>query len=123
MKNSIMENIKTMILEDSHRWDCPKYCGVVVVPKKYAQPTMNYLKEFTCGEEGVNVQRKQLKLGQGGLVLVREHKPNTHFVMDHCGAEYTSILCSSSEAESANMSYLMSRMRSTSEHTSKFLVM
>ena len=124
MDNSL-EKIKTMLYEDTYRWQCPTYCGVVVVPEDCLKKTMNFLKEFTVGEKGICLRYNSITFSTGGSLLVRTGDKYQHeFQCDHAGMQYTSILiCQGHVTPRDNIDYLLSRARSSSSHDSKVVIM
>ncbi len=118
-----IDNIKQMILEDSHRWQCPKYSGVVVVPEDLVEETFDYLKGFTVGEDNMLVQRKLLRFEAGGQLWVTSAKAPAPFEMEHCAAEYTTVMVNKWCLCHQRVGYIMTRLRTQSEHPSKFVMM
>ncbi len=55
--NNTMDNIKQMILEDSHRWQCPKYRGVVVVHPDMVEDVISMI----CVEHSEKIETYNLR--------------------------------------------------------------
>ncbi len=143
---STIENIKQMILEDSHRWQCPKYSGVVVVHPDQVKDVLNYIN-FTFDAE-LNMQRGEVKFDTGAMLKVVHMKARFYNGSgdiyrkpehDFAGWQLTSVMFSSTFSGGVDglpslenlkgggnincMAYMMSRLRSPSEHPSKFVMM
>ena len=140
-----MENIKTMLLEDSHRWQDPKYCGLVVVHPDMVEDVVSMIC-FEFPEEVATLKVgfwDNITFKRGGTLTVTHmdspegsHRKAEH---NHAGMEYTSIMfsllfCGNGRdlhtihtltcGENINcMAYMMSRLRSGSVHASKFVIM
>ncbi|MCP4991939.1 MAG: hypothetical protein GY928_39580, partial [Colwellia sp.] len=104
---STIENIKQMILEDSHRWQCPNYSGVVVVPEDLVGAVSGFLKEFLVGEEGYTHRRQEIRFDTGARLLIRVgERSEAGFQQEHCGMCYTSIMVANHCTCYSNINYL-----------------
>ncbi len=144
--NNTLDNIKQMILEDSHRWQCPNYSGVVVVHPDMVEDVISMI----CVEHPDKIETykkgsfwKDFKFKGGGDLTVShmESPEGTHRKAEHnhAGCQYTSVMFSEAfagrfqqlrqlpnlvDGENIScMAYMMSRNRSESEHPSKFVMM
>ena len=143
--NKHLKTIHTMLEEDKHRWDCPDYCGVVVVHPDLVEDTLSLISVNFSDEV------KSLRLGgwnkfslQGGGRLTITHMERVpdgtqrRAEHDHAGMEYTSIMFSTAwwggsdlrnvnyplgECRTNCITYMMSRLRSRSKYVSKFVMM
>ncbi len=141
-----IDNIKQMILEDSHRWQCPKYSGVVVVHPDQVEDVIS----MVCVEHPDKTETfnkgsfwKDFKFKGGGNLTV-SHMESPEGTLrkaehNHAGMRYTSVMFSFSfagsfeqlrqlpnlvDGEQINcMAYMMSRLYSQSEHPIKFVMM
>ena len=82
MKDNTMENIKTMILEDSHRWQCPNYNGVVVVHPDMIEDVVSMIcVEFPEDVASLKVQRNIFTLKSGGELNVVHMESSSEIAM------------------------------------------
>ena len=94
MREVLFEDVKQAILEDSHNWQYPDYNGMIIVPISFdISLVIEYLKEFTCGEEGVDLINNTLSFDAGGKIGV---KKNTFFGREfyehHKNQNYSAVI-------------------------------
>ncbi len=144
-----MEKIEKMLQDDSCRWDCPEYNGVIFVHPDQVEYTIDYLcvvySDRVNGLKSSNHSWNKVGLYGGGELLVTHLGPvgliqdNRLAAHDHAGCRYTSVMLSLDVAGGPsdlrtipcllngkvfkNIEYLMTRMQSKSKYFSKFVMM
>ena len=142
--NKYLQTIRTMLEEDKHRWDCPDYCGVVVVHPDLVEYVVEMIKaNFDNYVVSLKVQRKQFTLKSGGSLTITHMESVVYGTTrrawhNHVGMEYTSVMFSHTwwggdelrtvkyplgECRTNCITYMMSQLRSRSKYVSKFVMM
>ena len=141
--NKYLQTILTMLEEDKHRWDCPDYCGVVVVHPDLVEDTLSLVSvEFSGDVASLRTGGWNTFTLKGGGRLTVTHMESEKGTIrraehDHAGMQYTSIMFHmpfaggygdlrrvvTGEGISNCFMYMMTRLRSESKYASKFVMM
>jgi hypothetical protein len=136
------EGIDTMLAEESYRWDCADYFGVIVIHPSLVHDTLRRIEAlYPTQVERTHFEDSTIKLRYGGEVRVRSFVRDS-CITEHTGCQYTTVMMTKGanlygewEDDDAELfylrgtdiqhstDYLKTRLRSASKYPCKFIQM